>query len=48
MMKAGNMNAPKPTNARVASAVHSERVREMDVVIKEDSAESPELDGMEF
>ena len=41
------MNAPKPTNARVARAIHSERVRELDVVMKEDAG-SPQLDGMEF
>jgi hypothetical protein len=42
------MNAPKPTKAKVARAIHSERVRELNVVMKEDSAESPQLDGMEF
>ncbi len=42
------MNAPKPTRAKVVSAIHSELVRELEMVMKEDSAESPQLDGMEF
>ena len=48
MIKAGNRNAPKPTKEKLARAIHSERVRELDVAMKEDSAESPRLDGMEF
>ena len=48
MMKAGNMNAPKPTRAKAPRAIHSEGLRELDVVMKEDSAESPQLDGIEF
>ena len=42
------MNAPKPTRAKLARAIQSERMRELEVVMKEDSAESPRLDGMEF
>ena len=42
------MNALKPTTAKLARAIHNDRVRELNVVMKEDSAESPRLDGMEF
>jgi hypothetical protein len=47
MMKAGNMNAANPTRAKAVRAIHN-GLRELDVVMKEDSVESPQLDGIEF
>ena len=44
MMNAGKKNDPKPTRANADSSAHRAPDRELDVVMREKPAESPQLD----